>query len=96
MRILVVEDDPNLKDQIKQSLEDSGYSVDSAVDGEEGHFLGDTEPYDAVVLDLGLPKVMVPVLEKWRKEKNFPVLILLQEINGVIKFLDLTQVLMIM
>ena len=38
MRILVVEDDPNLKDQIKQSLEDSGYSVDSAVDGEEGHF----------------------------------------------------------
>ena len=57
MRILVIEDDPNLKDQIKQSLEDSGYSVDSANDGEEGHFLGDTEPYDAVVLDLGLPKV---------------------------------------
>ena len=44
MRILVIEDDPNLKDQIKQSLEDSGYSVDSANDGEEGHFLGDTEP----------------------------------------------------
>ena len=40
MRILVVEDDPNLKNQIKQSLEDSGYSVDSAVDGEEGSFLG--------------------------------------------------------
>ena len=57
MRILVVEDDPNLKNQIKQSLEDNGYSVDSALDGEEGHFLGDTEPYDAVVLDLGLPKV---------------------------------------
>ena len=68
MRILVVEDDPNLKDQIKQSLEDSGYSVDIAVDGEEGHFLGDTEPYDAVVLDLGLPKVDgISVLEKWRK-----------------------------
>ena len=57
MRILVIEDDPNLKDQIKQSLEDSGYSVDSALDGEEAHFLGDTEPYDAVVLDLCLPKV---------------------------------------
>ena len=71
MRILVVEDDPNLKDQIKQSLEDSGYSVDIAVDGEEGHFLGDTEPYDAVVLDLGLPKVDgISVLEKWRKEKK--------------------------
>ena len=78
MRILVIEDDPNLKDQIKQSLEDSGYSVDSALDGEEGHFLGDTEPYDAVVLDLGLPKVDgISVLERWRKDKkNFPVLIL--------------------
>ena len=38
MRILVIEDDPNLNNQIKQSLEDNGYSVDSAVDGEEGHF----------------------------------------------------------
>ena len=53
MRILVIEDDPNLNNQIKQSLEDSGYSVDFALDGEEGHFLGDTEPYDAVILDLG-------------------------------------------
>ena len=52
MRILVIEDDPNLNNQIKESLEDSGYSVDTALDGEEGHFLGDTEPYDAVVLDL--------------------------------------------
>ena len=66
------EDDPNLNNQIKQSLEDSGYSVDTASDGEEGHFLGDTEPYDAVVLDLGFPKVDgISVLEKWRKEKIF-------------------------
>ena len=71
MRILVIEDDPNLNNQIKLSLEDSGYSVDVAMDGEEGHFLGDTEPYDAVVLDLGLPKVDgISVLEKWRKEKR--------------------------
>ena len=71
MRILVIEDDPNLNNQIKQSLEDSGYSVDTASDGEEGHFLGDTEPYDAVVLDLGLPKIDgITVLEKWRKEKK--------------------------
>ena len=42
MRILVIEDDPNLKDQIKQSLEDSGYSVDSANEVEDVHFLGDT------------------------------------------------------
>ncbi len=57
MRILVIEDDPNLNNQIKQSLEDSGYSVDTALDGEEGHFLGDTEPYDAVVLDLEKKKI---------------------------------------
>ena len=71
MRILVIEDDPNLNNQIKQSLEDGGYSVDFALDGEEGHFLGDTEPYDAVILDLGLPKVDgISVLERWRKEKR--------------------------
>ena len=71
MRILVIEDDPNLNKQIKSSLEDSGYSVDFAIDGEEGHFLGDTEPYDAVILDLGLPKIDgITILEKWRKEKK--------------------------
>ncbi len=50
------------------ALQDSGYVVDSAKDGEEGHYLGDTEPYDAVVLDLGLPIIDgVSVLEKWRR-----------------------------
>ena len=78
MRILLVEDDPDLNNQVKVSLEENGYSVDSALDGEEGHFLGDTEPYDAVILDLGLPKIDgITVLENWRKEnKKFPVLIL--------------------
>ena len=78
MRILLVEDDPDLNNQVKGSLEDNGYSVDSALDGEEGHFLGDTEPYDAVILDLGLPKLDgITVLENWRKaNKKFPVLIL--------------------
>ena len=78
MRILLIEDDPVLLNQVKNSLEDNGYSVDSALDGEEGHYLGDTEPYDAVVLDLGLPKIDgITVLEKWRKEnKKYPVLIL--------------------
>lgn len=78
MRILLVEDDPVLNNQVKGSLEENGYSVDSALDGEEGHFLGDTEPYDAVILDLGLPKLDgITVLENWRKEnKKFPVLIL--------------------
>lgn len=78
MRLLLVEDDPNLQKQIKNALDDSGYSVDATSDGEEGHFLGDTEPYDAVILDLGLPKIDgLTVLEKWRKSKRkFPVLIL--------------------
>lgn len=78
MRILVIEDDPDLNRQLVAALTDAGYVVDKAVDGEEGHFLGDTEPYDAVVLDLGLPIMDgVSVLEKWRRAgKKMPVLIL--------------------
>jgi two-component system OmpR family response regulator len=78
MRLLVVEDDADLNRQLVQALGDAGYAVDSAHDGEEGHFLGDTEPYDAVILDLGLPIVDgVTVLEKWRREgRKMPVLIL--------------------
>ena len=55
MRVLIVEDEPNLGQQLKNTLEGAGYAIDLAVDGEEGHFLGSTENYDAVVLDLGLP-----------------------------------------
>ena len=78
MRLLVVEDDPNLQKQIQEALDDAGYIVDAAKDGEEGHYLGDTEPYDAIILDLGLPKIDgLTVLEKWRNsKKRFPVLIL--------------------
>ena len=78
MRILLVEDDPDLSRQLKSSLDDAGYAVDHAPDGEEAQFLGETEPYDAVILDLGLPKVDgVSVLERWRREGNgTPVLIL--------------------
>ncbi|MGQ0742582.1 MAG: response regulator transcription factor [Alphaproteobacteria bacterium] len=78
MRVLLVEDDKDLQRLLKKALTDSGYAVDVAGDGEEGHFLGDTEPYDAVVLDLGLPKLDgVTVLERWRKAgRNMPVLIL--------------------
>ena len=78
MRILVVEDDPDLSRQLKDALVDVGYAVDVAADGEEGHHLGDTEPYDAVILDLGLPVIDgVSVLQKWRSDgKKFPVLIL--------------------
>ena len=78
MRILVVEDDADLSRQLKDALKDVGYAVDVANDGEEGHHLGDTEPYDAVILDLGLPVINgVSVLQKWRADgKKFPVLIL--------------------
>jgi two-component system, OmpR family, response regulator len=78
MRILVVEDDPNLNRQLVQALGDAGYVVDKAEDGEEGHYLGETNPYDAVILDLGLPVLDgVSVLEKWRRAgRKMPVLIL--------------------
>ncbi len=78
MRILVVEDDENLNRQLVTALTDAGYVVDKAMDGEEGHYLGDTSPYDAVILDLGLPVLDgVSVLEKWRRAgKKMPVLIL--------------------
>jgi two-component system OmpR family response regulator len=78
MRILLVEDDPDLSRQLKLALDDAGYAVDHAADGEEGHYLGESEPYDAIVLDLGLPKIDgVSVLEKWRRGSvTTPVLIL--------------------
>ena len=57
MRVLLVEDDADLSRQLKTALGDAGYAVDHAPDGEEAHFLGDTEPYDVIVLDLGLPKI---------------------------------------
>ncbi|GBD47625.1 response regulator transcription factor [Methylopila sp. Yamaguchi] len=78
MRLLVVEDDPDLNRQIVAALEEAGYAVDRAFDGEEGHFLGDTEPYDAIVLDIGLPKMDgISVLEQWRRDgRTTPVLIL--------------------
>jgi len=78
MRILVVEDDTNLNRQVQDALTEGGYAVDVAFDGEEGHFLGDTEPYDAVVLDIGLPQMDgLSVLEEWRRAgKTMPVLLL--------------------
>jgi len=78
MRLLLVEDDPKLADQLAGALRDAGYVLDIAHDGEEGHFLGDTEPYDAAILDLGLPKIDgVTILERWREAgRAMPVLIL--------------------
>jgi two-component system OmpR family response regulator len=76
MRVLIVEDEPNLGRQLRATLEGAGYAIDLATDGEDGHFLGSTEDYDAVVLDLGLPEIDgLTVLDRWRKEgRDFPVL----------------------
>ena len=78
MRVLVVEDDPELQRQLTDALSTAGYVIDIASDGEEGHFLGDTEPYDAVVLDLGLPRMDgVAVLDRWRRDgRTMPVIVL--------------------
>lgn len=78
MRLLVVEDDPALSRQLAGRLESAGYAVDVADNGEDGQFLGETEPYDAVVLDLGLPRVDgLSVLRAWRAQGvATPVIIL--------------------
>ena len=78
MRVLIVEDEPNLGRQLRSTLEGAGYAVDLATDGEDGHYLGSTESYDAVILDLGLPEIDgLTVLDRWRKEaRKMPVLVL--------------------
>ena len=78
MRLLVVEDERELAGQIARTLRDAGYAVDMAHDGEEGLYLGEVEPYDAVILDLGLPVVDgLTVLRRWREAgHSMPVLIL--------------------
>lgn len=78
MRLLVVEDNADLAGQIRAALMQARFAVDHAADGEEAMFLGTTESYDAVVLDLGLPVMDgLSVLRGWRKaDRNMPVLIL--------------------
>ncbi|WP_448582672.1 response regulator transcription factor [Thermaurantiacus sp.] len=78
MRVLVVEDEPTLSRQLRRNLEQAGYAVDHAPDGEEGLFLGETESYDAVILDLGLPEIDgLEVLRRWRSAgRRMPVLVL--------------------
>jgi len=78
LRILIVEDNQEVARQIKTALEQELFIVDVASDGRQGWFLGDTEAYDAVVLDLGLPKMDgLSLLQQWRQTGNsVPVLIL--------------------
>ncbi|MDP1888592.1 MULTISPECIES: response regulator transcription factor [Comamonadaceae] len=78
MRILLVEDDPTLRAQLRTGLHEAGYAVDEADNGRDAYFLGDTETFDAVVLDLGLPVLDgLSVLKRWRGAgRVVPVLIL--------------------
>jgi len=78
MRLLIVEDEPELATQLKDAMTQVGYAVDLADNGEDAWHLGETEPYDAVVLDLGLPVMDgIQVLERWRRAgRDVPVLIL--------------------
>ncbi|OGS97910.1 MAG: DNA-binding response regulator [Gallionellales bacterium RIFCSPLOWO2_12_FULL_59_22] len=78
MRILVVEDEPMLAAQLAEGVSAAGYVADIARNGADAHFMGDTEPYDAVVLDIGLPQMDgITVLKKWRAAgRTMPVLIL--------------------
>jgi two-component system OmpR family response regulator len=78
VRILVVEDQERLAARLSAALEDAGYAVDRARDGERADYLAETERYDAIVLDLGLPKIDgLTLLRKWREAGNaVPVLVL--------------------
>jgi two-component system, OmpR family, response regulator len=78
VRVLVAEDEAALSRQLVTALIQAGYAVDSAGDGERAEFLGQTEHYDAIVLDLGLPKIDgLTVLRRWRDAgRSMPVLVL--------------------
>lgn len=78
MRILIVEDNRRLNDSLRISLEEDGYAVDSALDGEEGQDLAELTPYDAIILDLMLPKKDgISVCRDLRKRRvNTPILML--------------------
>ena len=78
IRILLVEDDDEIAERLAAGLAQAGYVVDRASNGEDGYELGASEPYAAVILDLGLPKMQgLEILKRWRVEKrDVPVLIL--------------------
>jgi two-component system OmpR family response regulator len=78
MRVLLVEDDRQISRQVAQALDAHGYVTDTAGNGEDGKFLGQTESYDAIILDLGLPVLDgLSVLQSWRQDgMKIPVLVL--------------------
>lgn len=78
MRLLLVEDDPGLGPRLQTALNKAGYATDLSIDGIDAEAMGDIEPYDLIVLDLGLPgQSGLDVLKNWRQRDNqTPVIIL--------------------
>ncbi|KFE36570.1 response regulator transcription factor [Thioclava atlantica] len=78
MRVLAVEDDERIAADLKTALEAAGFRVETCSDGLDAWFLGDTEEYDLVILDLGLPRMDgLSILKKWRaNDREMPVLVL--------------------
>ena len=78
MRILLIEDDPDLQAHIKQSLEKESYIVDASSDGNEGYFFATEYPIDAAIIDLGLPGMGgIEIIQTLRKQGSvLPILIL--------------------
>lgn len=78
MRLLLIEDEAPLSEQIASSLREAGFAVDTALTGEDGQFMGEDYPIDVAVVDLGLPDISgLDVIKAWREAgKTFPVLIL--------------------
>jgi len=78
MRLLLVEDDVQMGPTLQNALSQAGYAVDLSVDGIDAEALGDIEPYDLIILDLGLPKRSgLEVLQNWRsRENHVPVVVL--------------------
>jgi len=91
MRVLIVEDEPDLLDSLVQAVREDGYAVDGAPDGEEGLYKAQNYEYDAVVLDIMLPRIDGwEVLRRLRKSKKTPVLMLtaLDAIRDRVRGLD--------
>ena len=83
MRLLLIEDEPRLLRTLARALQEEGYAVDTAEDGEDGLYKAVTFEYDSVVLDVMLPKLDGwGVLEKLRRVKSTPVLMLTTESQG--------------
>src|SRR5210317_203227 len=78
MRLLIIEDEPHLREQLQQYLQQQGFAVDTAEDGRAGLFMGREYPFDLAIVDLGLPELSgIEVIQQWRElGKSFPILIL--------------------